>query len=138
MSPSENNVPPAPRHASIDIPRGLSTPKLEDQLSYSMSEEEEYRHVYDFIGNHSYPTGFSKNEKRILRRKCQEHFCVRNGLLYYAARGKETKDDQKWREVARSVEDRERIMQSCHSSDEGKSTPKFNNLILNVIIIASD
>ena len=41
-----------------------------------MSEEEEYRHVYDFIGNHSYPTGFSKNEKRILRRKCQEHFCV--------------------------------------------------------------
>ena len=48
------------------------------------------------------------------------------------------KKQKKWRQVARSVEDRERIMQSCHSSDEGKSTPKFNNLILNVIIIASD
>ena len=60
---------------------------------------------------------------------------MRNGLHYYAARGKETKDDQKWRQVARSVEDRERIMQSCHSSDEGKSTPKFNNLILNELVI---
>ena len=64
-----------------------------------MSEEEEYRQVYDFIANHSYPTGFSKNQKRVLRRKCQERFCVRRGLLYYAC------DDQNWRQVARSVED---------------------------------
>ena len=55
-----------------------------------MSEEEEYRHVYEFIANHSYPTGFSKNQKRILRRKCQERFCIRSGLLYYACK------DQKW------------------------------------------
>ena len=48
-----------------------------------MSEEEEYRHVYEFIANHSYPTGFSKNQKRVLRRKCQERFCIRSGLLYY-------------------------------------------------------
>ena len=80
----------------------------------TMSEEEEYRQVYQFIVNHSYPTGFSKNQKRVLRRKCQERFCIRSGLLYYAG------EDKKWRQVARSVEDRERIMQSCHSSAEGK------------------
>ena len=28
-----------------------------------MSEEEEYRHVCEFIANHSYPTGFSKNQE---------------------------------------------------------------------------
>ena len=41
------------------------------------SEKEEYRQVYQFIANHSYPTGFAKNQKRVLRRKCQECFCIR-------------------------------------------------------------
>ena len=36
-----------------------------------MSEEEEFCQVYDFIANHSYPTDFSKNQKRVLRRKRQ-------------------------------------------------------------------
>ena len=71
-----------------------------------MSEEEEYRRIYEFLVNHSYPTGFSKNQKRILRIKCQQRFRFRSGLLDYAC------EDQKWRQVARSVEDRERIVQS--------------------------
>ena len=84
-----------------------------------MSEEEEYRHVYNFLVSHCYPTGFSKNQKRILRRKCQERYCVKSGLLYYGVT-RDDDDDQQWRQVARSVEDRERIMKSCHSSAEGK------------------
>jgi hypothetical protein len=77
-----------------------------------MSEEEEYRQVYEFIANHKYPTGFSKNQKRILRRKCQDSFCIRSGLLHYVG------DDKKWRQVARSVEDRDDI-------DLVVDTPKY-------------
>ena len=53
-----------------------------------MSEEEEYRHVYEFIANHTYPTGFSKNQKRVLRRKCQERFCIRSALGFSIMRAR--------------------------------------------------
>ena len=44
---------------------------------------------------------------------------MKSGLLYYGVT-RDDDDDQQWRQVARSVEDRERIMKSCHSSAEGK------------------
>ena len=85
-----------------------------------MSEEEEYRHVYEFIANHSYPTGFSKNQKIVLRRKCQERFCIRSTCMGFSIMC--ARISSGGRQVAESVEDRER---SCHSSAEGKQLKNY-------------
>ena len=77
---------------------------------------------------HRYPAGFSKNQKKVLRRKSQEHFRVKRGLLFYSGLPRSQADDAKrqgkrvdreWRQVPQTEEKRERIIQSCHSSLEG-------------------
>ncbi len=93
-------------------------------LLATMDEEQDYEATFGFLTFHCYPIGFSKKEKRILRRKCQEHFRVKRGLLYYSAlrkceadaakrQGKRMK--QEWRRVPKTGE-RKRILESCHSS----------------------
>ena len=37
---------------------------------------EDYEEIYDFLSYGTYPTGFSKNQKRALRKKCNDHFKV--------------------------------------------------------------
>ncbi len=44
---------------------------------------EDYEEIYQFIF-HCYPTGFSKNQKRVLRRRSQDHFRVKKGVLFYS------------------------------------------------------
>ena len=47
--------------------------------------EIEYDHLYNYSAYGQYPTGSSKNQRRIIRRKCIEHFRVEDGVLYYSA-----------------------------------------------------
>ena len=49
--------------------------------------ELEYDHLYDYAAFSRYPTGSSKNQRRIIRRKCIEHFRAEDGVLYYSAVG---------------------------------------------------
>ena len=79
---------------------------------------EEYDEVYEFLNFQRYPTGFSKNQKRVLRRKSQEHFRVRRGLLFYSgvpnsqadnAKRQGKRVDREWRQVPRTEADRKRI-----------------------------
>ena len=81
MSPGHyspvNNVPPAPptlerAHAAKDGNIFLFMVSCDD--------------VYEFLTFHRYPTGFSKNRKRVLRRKSQHHFHVKRGLLFYSTK----------------------------------------------------
>ena len=46
--------------------------------------EDEY---HDFITHHKYPTGYSKNQRRVIRRKCKEHLTVQDGILMYSTLG---------------------------------------------------
>ena len=94
-------------------------------LATAMKDDDE---IYEFLTFHRYPAGFSKNQKRVLRRKSQEHFRVKRGLLFYSGLPRSQADDAKrqgkrvdreWRQVPQTEEKRERIIQSCHSSLEG-------------------
>ena len=81
---------------------------------------EVYNQVYQFLRYQRYPSGFSKNQKRVLRRKSQENFCVKKGLLYYAvSRRKRNDGKREWRQVPRTQQDINRILHSCHDSLEG-------------------
>ena len=75
---------------------------------------------FSFFQKKQYPPGFSKNEKRGLRR-ASERFPTKQGLLYYTAKGQSTR-----RQVSLSGQEQQRILESCHSSTEGK----FCNLVL--------
>ena len=77
---------------------------------------DDYNEVYEFCVSHRYPAGCSKNEKRSLRRKCQKHYKVEKGVLFYRA----SDQHQQWREVPRDSQHIRRILNSCHSSLEGK------------------
>ena len=46
--------------------------------------DENYQEVYEFLVFHRYQTSFSKNLKRILRRRRQEQFFVKWGQLLYS------------------------------------------------------
>ena len=89
---------------------------------------QEYVEIHEFLSLNQYPTGFSKSQKRVLRRRSQNNFRLKRGLLFYSRVSKTEADDAKrhgkrldreWRQVARSEAQRERIIQSCHSSLEG-------------------
>ena len=88
---------------------------------------EDYEEIYDFLSYGTYPTGFSKNQKRALRRKRNDHFkvlCSCKQLLYqfwlndYAggesllmySRNVSGKQRQ-WRQVPRSVKEIGRILE---------------------------
>ena len=86
--------------------------------------------VYHFLRYQEYPSGFLKHQKRVLRRKSQENFCVKKGLLYSAVSRCRKRNDVKreWRQVPRTQQDINRILHSCHDSLEGTS-------VLYIIII---
>ena len=77
--------------------------------------------VYDFLqGN-----GYTKNQKRCLRRKAQANFTCRNGILYFSKQptSNGSQEAREWKQVPRSLKDKERILKSCHDNNaEGKIT----------------
>ena len=84
--------------------------------------ETEYDHLYDYAAYNRYPTGSSKNQRRIIRRKCIEHFRAENGVLYYSAVGTSKAVSyplREWVIVIRTEKERTKIFESCHSSPHG-------------------
>ena len=79
------------------------------EVYYSKQAMDDSEELYYFCSIKTYPTGFSKNQKRALKRKCQEKFKVERRYLYY------NKVD--WRQVPR---DRGHVERSCRSSLQGK------------------
>ena len=47
--------------------------------------ELEYDHLYNYAAFRRYPTGSSKNQRRIIRHKCIEHFTQRMECSDYSA-----------------------------------------------------
>ena len=85
--------------------------------------EIEYDHLYNYAAFNQYPIGSSKNQRRIIRRKCVEHLSAENGVLYYSAVGTSKAAsccDRTWKIVVRTEKERRRIIESCHSSPHSK------------------
>ena len=78
---------------------------------------EDYDAVYEFLESHQYPPGYTKNQKRYLRRKAQEHFQTTNGILYYSKESAGSQAVREWKQVPRSLIDKERILKSCHDNN---------------------
>ena len=45
---------------------------------------DEYEEIHEFLTFQQYPNGFSKNQKRVLRRRSQNHFRVKRGCSFIA------------------------------------------------------
>ena len=80
------------------------------------TDEYEYYHIYTLLRHHEYPPGFSKSEKRGLRRKATTNYKVERGLLFYRRKGGNA---QEWKQVPRSTEETRRILEVCHALPEG-------------------
>lgn len=95
---------------------------------------DDYDAVYDYL---NYPTVFSKNQRRVLRRRCLEHFLVQSGVLYYSNTAKsraETGVDRKWKMVVRSTAEKERVLRSCHSDEHSRCIISFYFILLCTIL----
>ena len=85
---------------------------------------DDYNAVYDYLNSGTYPTGFSKNQRSVRRRRCLEHFQVQSGVLYFSSTAKsraETGVDRKWKMAVRSTAEKKRVLRSCHSDEHGRS-----------------
>ena len=71
---------------------------------------EDYDIVYDYLMKAAYPSGCSKNQRRVLRRRCIDHFKVSGGILYYSKTTSGT-DKRDWRNVVKTVADKKRILE---------------------------
>ena len=76
----------------------------------------DYEAIYNFLFNHVYPEGFSKVQKRALRRKASDNYKVDRGQLFYKKSG-----TQNWKQVPRINRERRRILETCHGLPEGKT-----------------
>ena len=73
----------------------------------------------DFLETGTYPSGHHKAQKRSLRRKCED-YAVDSGVLY--RKKEKERGEMEFLRVPRGVEERERILHSCHSSKERPGT----------------
>ena len=87
------------------------SPRCEISSTSYQRAMNDYEELYHFCSTGTYPTGFSKNEKRALRRKCQGRFKVERGCLYH-------RNKADWMQVPRDSEHVQGILESCHSSLE--------------------
>ena len=69
-----------------------------------------YEDIYKFLQRGQYPPELNKNEKRNFRRKANNNYRVDRGLLFY-----HHKDSTEWKQVPRNCEEKERILESCHT-----------------------
>ena len=84
--------------------------------------EGEHDEIYSYLSFGQYPLEFTKNQKRMLRRRATDNYCVKNGLLYYQTK----KHNHELRQVVRTQQD---ILTSCRDSLEG------NNYIIIIILL---
>ena len=91
---------------------------------------EDYECIFTYLESGIYPAGLSKNEKRNLRRKCNENFKVENGQLYYRRSNRcTTQEECEWKLCIKTVEEKQRVLRSCHSSATGNYYTRLSELI---------
>ena len=78
----------------------------------------DYKAIQEFLNDGSYPVGYSKDQKRSLRRKAKLNFQFKSGVLCYSVSSVSTKE-RRWRRVIPTEEERHRIMKICHASAKG-------------------
>ena len=78
---------------------------------------EEYDCIYSFLETGTYPSAYHKAQKRSLRRNCED-YAVDSGVLY--RKKEKERGEMEFLRVPRGVEERERILHSCHSSKESE------------------
>ena len=82
-------------------------------------QNDDYDAIFTYLQRNQYPIGFDKSQKRALRRKASS-YKAENGILYYRA-CRNARGPREWKQVPRSVRDRNRILEACHALPEGKS-----------------
>ena len=75
--------------------------------------------IQDYLQRGEYPSGLDKGEKANFRRKCKNNFKFEDGVLYYRKHLSKAEADQDWRVCVRSLEDKARIIKSCHAGPTG-------------------
>ena len=86
--------------------------------------------IFTYLESGIYPAGLSKNEKRNLRRKCNENFKVENGQLYYRRSNRcTTQEECEWKLCIKTVEEKQRVLRSCHSSATGNYYTRLSEVI---------
>ena len=74
----------------------------------------EYDAIYHYLRDKEYPLGYDKNQKRVLRRKaCANYRVNKEHLEHYQG------SSGVWKQVPRSTEQRNRILELCHALPEG-------------------
>ena len=86
--------------------------------SGSKAMDSDLQAVEQYLRAGVYPSGFSKGEKVNLRRKCRNNYKFEDGvLLFRKCIGRQAGGE--WRICVRTVEDKKRILQSCHGETAG-------------------
>ena len=72
-----------------------------------------------YLQRGEYPSGLDKGEKANFRRKCKNNFKFEDEVLYYRKHSSKAEADQDWRVCVRRLEDKARIIESCHNGPTG-------------------
>ena len=75
--------------------------------------------VEKYILRGEYPDNFTKAEKANLRRRCRNNFQLADGVLKYRTAIKPGKEEEEWRVCIQTVEEKTRILESCHGGLDG-------------------
>ena len=102
------------RKRTCEVPARGKSKSGSPPIHVMATDKHEYDTIYRFLARHEYPTGYSKNEKRALRRKATS-YKVENSALFYMTK----KGSAEWKQAPQSAEERDRILDTCHSLPEG-------------------
>jgi hypothetical protein len=79
--------------------------------------------VENYLLRGDYPPCYSKEQKNNLRRKCRNNFRLEDGILKYKTSSrKHDAEKDCWRICVRTVEEKYRVLESCHAGMEGELT----------------
>ena len=98
-------------------------------------QNDDYDAIFTYLQRNQYPIGFDKSQKWALRRKASS-YKAENGILYYCA-CRNARGPREWKQVPRSVRDRNRILEACHALPEGKSLLHYLNAFVCVLRTAA-
>ena len=84
----------------------LGRTKLSDEVEF---ERNAYDEVFLYLCDDSYPCGFTKDQKRDLRKKAQK-FVLENGALFYVGQG--NNQPRRW---VHNVDEQWKILTACHT-----------------------
>ena len=85
---------------------------------------DDYEAVYGYLSVGEYPTGFTKNQRRVLRGRCYANFKLEAGVLSYSANSRKPSANQvvrEWKMAIQSNKEKQRILQSCHAEPHCES-----------------